>query len=327
MIRNYSREIFFYYLTEDDGTYEINVGTHGNFFIMVEGPSHHWEMKEISISMFEEKVMDFQIERYEHNFMFFYYNQDEIYPIEDLEVQITDEADITKVYFTGDDGWVNLTLEPGNYSIITVNDLFQIYEDDFSIPENEVYIGIRNLYVANVDESASRSISDVIITIPPKSFRAVKLSSSEPTSLYLSASGNEKTTIIEMTQMMYDKYIEYHTGAPYPHDEPPIIEYDSKIGPTYGGGGSVAMWRIPYYIIFENNNSVSAEVDFDLYYEYGDPVIVDIEEGPLSSVIREDDDESDGSSDSSFVSLGTAILSMALFTLTFVMLKRRISEG
>jgi hypothetical protein len=323
MIRNYTREIFFYYLTEEDGTYEVNVGTSGNFFIEVDGPAHHFTVKEVEISLFEEKDVDFQVERYEHNVMIFFYNQDEIYPLKNFEVQITDEYSMTNTYHTMNNGWLNLTLETGNYSIISKNDLLQTYEEDFNVSDEKIFRRYEHLYVANVDESASRSISDVFTTISPRSFRAVKLTSSEPTSMYLKAQSNEEITIIEMTHMMYDKYLSDHTGALYPHDEPPVIDYDTKVGPAYRGGGTVDMWRIPYYIVFENNNSVTAEVEFELFYEYSDPIIVSLEEGPLSPVVYEEDDDSDPSSALSYTPLSTILLSIFLFTISMIMLKRK----
>jgi len=322
MIRNYTKDIYHYYETEPNGSYEISIGSWGNFYLEVQGPIHEYVSNEIEITVFEEKNMDVELRRYEHNVMVLLYNHDVRYPLDGFNVTITDEVGNRTIHQTAHDGWLNLTLNEGIYSLRADNEFFDPLDLEMNVTEDRCYRTFRGLSVSNVFENASKKMNPDPIVVNPGEFTAVKITNNEPTSMFLTAKSDEKVTIIEMTGMMYDKYLSINTGVPYEHTEDPILEYDSKIGSSYGGGGTVVVWELPYYIVFENNNSVHAGVTYELYYEYGDPSIEEIERGPLNVSVIEEDEKEDSESTAT-LSFTIMILCALIFTLIMATITKR----
>ncbi len=319
---NISKDLHFYFQTTEDGFYELNVGTTGNFSVNVCGPAHHVNRKEVSIQLFDEIDLDFQMERFELDVMLCFFNCDKSYPITHLETIIKDQNGNETTYYTGSDGRLNLTLEYGSYSVRTYRDHLETFEEVFNISRNEVLFRCVSLSPSNVNESASKKLTPGPLLIPPKKFQSIRIDDTGPNSLFLRVRSSRSITVIDMTPMMYDKYLSIHTGIPYLHDEQPCMEFDSRLGPSYGGGGTVRVWKLPYYMVFENNNTVSAEVDIELFYEFGDPYIGGIEEGPLEPPLP-DDEEDVSSSLGSNPMLIILISILFVFSLTMIFEKRR----
>ncbi len=322
MIRNYTRDIYHYYETESNGSYEISIGSFGNFCLEVQGPIHEFKSTEVEINAFEEKKMDIEIIRYKHNVMVLFYNQDVRYPVDNLKVTITGDMGNQTLYQTANNGWLNLSLEEGIYSLRTDDEFFNPLILDMNVSENRCYRTFNGLSVSNVFENASKKINPNPIVVNPGEFAAVKITNNEPTSMFLTSESDERVTIIEMTGIMYDKYRSIKTGVPYEHSEDPVLEYDSKIGSSYGGGGTVVVWELPYYIVFENNNSVPARVAYELYYEYGNPSVDRIESGPLNPSLIDEDEEEDSKSTSA-LSFTLFILIVLIFTFILVSITKR----
>jgi len=322
MVRNYTREIFFYYITSENGSYEFSIGAEGNFIIEVDGTAHHYYSTEISIGRFEAIVIDIQIDRYEHNFMAFFYNEDRMYPLENLDVIITDEGRDEETYQTDQLGWLNTTLEYGNYTFRTSRDFLHTQEDSFNVSYNKVYRRYYQMRAVNVFENASKKLTTEPLIIPSKEFRAIRIINEEPTHMYLDFQADDKVTFTKLTQKMFDMYLSVHTGEPYPHEEEPCYDYDGRFGTMYGGGGTIGVWTIPYYIVFENNNTETITIEYDLYYEYGEPRIASIESGPLEPVVDLDEVETTPNALSA-LSLSTVIFSVMMMSYILVKMRRK----
>ncbi|MGA1873114.1 MAG: carboxypeptidase-like regulatory domain-containing protein [Thermoplasmatota archaeon] len=284
---NSTRDLHFYYRTEADGSYSFNVGSPGGFTIAVYTESHEYRVREVEVDLFDQETVDFQLVKHDHNVRVHFYSWDDEYPLFALEVIITDSTGLETFYLTEPDGWLRLELEDGDYHIRTHRDHLETYERNFTISENEVLVETVNLRPVNVYGDASLIVFHDVIYIPPKEFRAVVIEDEEPTEMWLSVNSDVRITIQQMTQNMFDKYLEKHTGAPYPHEEPPILEYDSRLE-TKGGGGSVTVWKLPYYVVLANNETESALVSVDLRYEYGSPIVSGVLGGPLEPYVLEE---------------------------------------
>lgn len=322
MVSNETKELYHYYRTEANGSYEISVGSRGNFQVVVQGPVHEFVSTDISIELFEEVELNFTITRHEHNFMVLFCNDEIIYPLDNQEVVILDEEDNFTPYHTASDGWLNLTLPSGNYTMMVDKQYFDPVIRDFQITNDSYFMFRESLRTSNVFENASKKMVFNPVIVEPGEFAAVQITNDEPTSMFLMSHSDEHVIIMKMTGIMFDKYISEKTGVPYEQDEDPPIEFDSRIGPSYGGGGSVTLWELPYYIVFENNNTVPATIEYEIFYDYGDPSFVSIERGPLDpdpEVIEEEDEE--GSLPA--LSLSSMILVLAMISLVLMISRSR----
>ncbi|MGA1820004.1 MAG: carboxypeptidase regulatory-like domain-containing protein [Thermoplasmatota archaeon] len=278
---NETKDLHFYYHTNEDGSYSFNVGTNGSFRIFVYKDSHQYEEKRVEIGLFDQVEVDFELVRYEYNVRVHFYSWDEEYPLFALEVGITDSSGNETRYLTDLDGWLKLKLDHGNYTIRSYRDFLETYEENFTISENMVFVDTADLQPANVNASAALILFHDNIYIPPGEFRTLVILDEEPTELYFYARSDVPISVAHMTQDMFDLYLEKHTGRPYPNEELPRLPYDIYIGEARGLGGGVTVWKIPYYLSFENNGMESALVSIDMRYQYGSPIVSEVIGGPL----------------------------------------------
>lgn len=278
---NWSKDLHFYYVTDEDGSFSVNVGTSGVFEVKAYIPSHEEMVKEVEVGLFDQVIVDIQLVRYEHNVRVHFYSWDEEYPLFALDVGITDSGGNETRYLTDPDGWLKLRLVDGNYTIRSYRDFLQTYEANFTITENKVFSRDANLHPLGVNYSASLIVFHNNIYIPPKEFRTLVIEDEEPTVLYFKAHSDVPISVAHMTQDMFDLYLEKHTGKPYPNKELPRLPYDFYIGTGYGLAGGVTVWKVPYYLSFENNGTEAALVSVDMRYQYGSPIVSEVLEGPL----------------------------------------------
>ncbi|MBN1539623.1 MAG: carboxypeptidase regulatory-like domain-containing protein [Candidatus Thermoplasmatota archaeon] len=278
---NRTKDLHFYYVTDDDGSYSLNVGTGGVFKVGAFSTSHEELVKEVEIGLFNNVIVDLQLVRYEHNVRVHFYSWDIEYPLFALDVGITDSMGRETRYLTDPEGWLRLHLDNGNYTIRSYRDFLETYEEDFTISENRAFYAPVDLHPVNVNTSASLNVFHNNIYIPPKEFRAIVIEDEEPTAMWLRVNSDVMITIQQMTHEMYHSYLDSLAGIPFNSDKPPYIEFDKRIVMAYGGGGTVTVWQLPYYILLANNETESALVSVDIRYEYGSPIVSEVIGGPL----------------------------------------------
>ncbi|MEA3558235.1 MAG: hypothetical protein U9R75_03180, partial [Candidatus Thermoplasmatota archaeon] len=128
--------------------------------------------------------------------------------------------------------------------------------------------------------------------------------------------------MMEMTDDMFIYYRAKLQGENLSLYKEPCIEYDTAIGPSYGGGGDVVVWSDPYYILFINEEQESAKCDLVVKYDYGELESIGYEVLSLDADNENEMKEGDDRMETPWVVFCAVVIAVLMLVLAYAFLGR-----
>ncbi|MFO8050926.1 MAG: carboxypeptidase-like regulatory domain-containing protein [Thermoplasmatota archaeon] len=282
-VRNESIPRNFHTNTDENGSYEVQVGGDGIFFVEASSPLHPWTSKRIEIGFFEWKEVNISLEEYEHDLYIAASSKSDLAGIEGANVSISDDNGTIALdnKYTNESGNTFFDILPGNYTYKVEAEHYQTETGEFEIKEDEAKHLYIDMDLHRADENSNITLEDNRFNVPLGSMVAYSFNSSFDTRAWMDFHSDVEVKMMEMTDTMYLYHRAEVLGENLSDYEKPPIEFDLSLGPAYGGGGDIEVWSDTYYIVFLNEEEESASVDLLIKYDYGELEPVGYEVVPL----------------------------------------------
>jgi len=280
-IVNFSDLRIFTIFTDENGFYQIQVGTGGIYRIStylnnINYSYHNFELF-TEIEPFKVSTVDIFLEKYLNNMHFYIIDEISNKPLPNVQIEIHSnipfDGPITFIK-TELNGWANLSLSPGNYSFYIEEPYFKDHYDHFEL--GEIVVGFLQISLDQVvsGPNSKEVFSQDLISIPPHSYAAIKMDMPRETKVWIDFDANDQLKEVRLTEEMYLEYLAKNRSISGPVENPDHISYDC-ISWTRGGGGQVNLWREPYYLLLINEANETVEVN-DLMMKWSQGPIEDV---------------------------------------------------
>lgn len=257
--------------TDENGEYSLQVGKGGTFYVHFSNRSFWPEAVIVNMTSYEDKRVDAVLVRPEHDLYIQVHSYRELTFFEGARVIITDLNNTGRIIeeTTGRDGWLNITVGPGNYSIEGSWGVFKDHQDRVIIEAGSYKQLNLELWPPRADINSPNIFIRKVVDIPAKSMYVYSLGSDE---MYFFHTYYQATSPVEMYGIpgyFFENFLNWTMNRSGSAEDEPWPCYDVGIGPAWGGYSPMDTWMVPYRIVFVNRENVTSTVTFTIRYEYG----------------------------------------------------------
>lgn len=257
--------------TDENGEYSLQVGKGGTFYVHFSNRSFWPEAVIVNMTSYEDKRVDAVLVRPEHDLYIQVHSYRERTFFEGASVTLKDLNNTDRIIegTSGRDGWLNITVGAGNYSIDGSWGVFKDHQDLVRIEAGSYKQINLELWPPRARIDSPNIFTKKVVNIPPKSMYIYSIGSDE---MYFFHTEYKATTPVAMYGIpgyFFDNFWNWTMNCSGSAEEEPWPCYDVGIGPARGGGSSMDTWMVPYRIVFVNEGNVTSTVSFTVRYEYG----------------------------------------------------------
>lgn len=284
-------EFHYYTYTDENGEYSVQVGGKGTYYVLVYDQTY-WPVQMIVVmDRSEDRRVDFQMVRPEHDLYIRVHSYNERTFFEGAVVTLTDLNDTGRIVVgtTGRDGWLNITVGPGNYSVNGSWGVFTDHMGSIRIENNSYRMMNLELWPPRADMDSPNLFIKKVVDIPPNSMYVYSIGSDEMYFFHTQYQATSRVAMYGIPGYFIDNFWNWTINLSGTAANEPWPCYDVGIGPARGGGGSMDTWMVPYRIVFVNRENVSSTVTFTIRYEYGQ--FYELPEGYVLFVGDSDEEE------------------------------------
>lgn len=316
-IINMTQDKIFMDVTDENGYYELQVGGGGEYRLTAFSEIHDYVDINRSIEYFHWERQDFNLMKYQYNlYGQVHFGLDNWGEGVEVSIISLENNETVEVVEAGEMGAFNLTLDPGNYSVVVNFEHFLPFQKNITISDGR----IERIRISPDLEQASEDSEHILvndsINIPSNGWTAYEFESEYETRIWLEFSFDKTVEVTQMDHMMYDYYKAKMLGENLSNIEEPYLKYDFKLV-SPGGGMDGVIQQSPYYVVFYNDLDVDVTGSFIIKYDYGNLTSVGYEKVILDQEI-EDEKENDLDDPHDDDNLGLYVLGVVLVIFLFL---------
>jgi len=258
-------------VTDLEGEYSVQVGGAGDFSAYIINGSYWPVEKRFSLNRSEDKRVDFQMVRPEHDLFIRVHSYDERTFFEGASVTLTDMNDSSRIIVgtTGPDGWLNMTVGPGFYSVNGSWGVFTDCRGSILIENNSYRLMDLELWPPMAQIDSPNIFKRKVVDIPAKSMYVYSLGSDDMYFFHTYYQATSPVAMYGIPGYFFENFLNWTMNRSDSAEDEPWSCYDVGIGPARGGGSPMDTWMVPYRIVFVNRENVTSTVTFTIRYEYG----------------------------------------------------------
>jgi hypothetical protein len=266
---NDTNEDFFFGKTDEGGLYSVQVGTGGNYEMVVLHPSYEFVLRSSEILTWEDKQLDIKMGHYANNCNVRVLKGSRNLFFKDAIVDLTEDVPNGSTYSVraDEDGWANITVPFGNYTMTAHAPHYQAAIRSIHVSADNYVVDILHIGPSSVGSDAPMTFSDESYRIPVRSALVIGITTAEEYSLYIKWRSDLNVDTYTVPGDRLDSFMEWGKAGSLKNDT--VFRYDFAITGGRNGGMSCSTWTDPYYIVIINNESDPTNVKVTLKYEYG----------------------------------------------------------
>lgn len=324
-IGNYTYQEEYRNYTDENGYYEIHVSGSKEYIIQAGSSVHYNQYVYRTIESSQQLEQNFSLVKIPYNLQVeigFGYRE----PASGIDVLIlsADRNETYGVVRTSNEGEFNLTLDPGNYTLIIDIEHYMRFEQIVTVSDQHIARVGYQLAPEPATEYSEFTLVDDTFVVPAQGWIAFELICPQHTSVWKWYQFNNRLDIYNMDEEMYDYFKAKKLGRNLSEFNDQIMEYHYAVIGTQGNGfGSTSQidWS-PAFIVYSNEGDEDITLSLIMKYDYGDVTYEGCEIVKWGNETDVDNDPKD-EDDLGYYCLGAGIVILLFIGIWIFIIKRK----